>query len=170
VKQRPRRTPTAAMQRLTRSLVRLTRAGRPEAVVRGRAEVLLAYLASVPVAILIANDQARYVDANQHAVRLTGYTRRELTTMTLADLTPPPRHPLSRRLWRDFLRRGQMSGAYRLCRKNGSVVNARYLAVANVLPGVHVSALVPAPAVHPSTRGGRTTHRHRRRRVARRKA
>jgi hypothetical protein len=34
-----------------------------------------------------------------------------------------------------------MSGIYQVRKKNGAIVRARYVAVANVLPGVHVSAL-----------------------------
>jgi hypothetical protein len=44
---------------------------------------------------------------------------------------------------RDFLDRGRMSGVYELRKKNGTTVRARYVAVANVLRSVHVSALSP---------------------------
>jgi len=89
--------------------------------VRARAEALLAYLSDVPIAILVANNRARYVDVNQQAVALTGYTRAELTSMGLMDLTPNPQAAMSRRLFRAFLRRGRMAGLYAL-RKDGSVV------------------------------------------------
>lgn len=134
---------TSSMLQLTRALDRLTRAASPEQVVRARAEALLAYLASVPVAVLVANNRARYVDANQHAVALTGYARHELTGMELSELTPGGNQSVGRRLWKAFLRRGRMAGRYELRRKDGVVVAAEYLAIAHVLPGLHVSALVP---------------------------
>ncbi len=140
----------------------MTAAGRPEQVIRARAHVLLAYLADVPVAILVANNRARYVDANQHAVRLTGYSRAELVGMALMDLTPNPNRQLGHRLWRAFLKRGRMSGRYAVRRKNGAVLNAAYVAIANVLPGVHVSALVPMGATLRPIR--RPTRRRRTRR------
>jgi len=133
----------------------LTVAGKPENVDRARAHALLAYLADVPVAILVANNGARYVDVNRHAVQLTGYTRAELTKMQLADLTPNPNRRLGQRLWRAFLRRGRMEGRYALCRKNGAIVETTYVAIANVLPGVHVSALIPTrPTPRPPRRPG----------------
>jgi PAS domain S-box-containing protein len=131
------------MRQLTRTLQKLAAQARPEDAVRARAEALLAYLADVPMAILIANNRAHYVETNQHAVRLTGFSRAELGRMTLADLTPNPNGALGRRLWRAFLERGQMAGRYELRRKNGSIVTVQYLAIANVLPGIHVSALAP---------------------------
>ena len=101
-------TPRQLIQQLTQVLGRLTTRRRPEDAVRARAEALLAYLSDVPIAILVANNRARYVDVNQQAVALTGYTRAELTSMGLMDLTPNPQAAMSRRLWRAFLRRGRM--------------------------------------------------------------
>src|SRR5581483_1689451 len=99
-----------------------------------RAHAVLQSLRNLPVAILIANDKGRYVDVNRAAVTLTGYTRRELLTCALWDLTPNVRQTLGRRLWREFLDRGRMAGIYELRRKNGEIVRARYVAVAHVLP------------------------------------
>jgi PAS domain S-box-containing protein len=91
--------------------------------------------------VLIANDHARYIDANHAATLLTGYTHAELLKMDLWRLTPEGPGRLGPRLWRAFLKRGRMRGNYRLRCKDGSVLTARYVAVANVLPGVHLSAL-----------------------------
>jgi len=131
--------------------------------VRARAEALLAYLSDVPIAILLANNRARYIDANEHAVALTGYTRVELTSMGLMDLTPNPHASISRTLWRAFLRRGRMAGEYALRRKDGTIVAAQYVAIANVLPSVHVSALVPISSATTASRRRRATPERRRR-------
>jgi PAS domain S-box-containing protein len=114
---------------------------RPELTLQRRARAVLKSLRSLPAAILIANDRGRYVDVNRAAAVLTGYTRRELLACSVWDLTPNVRQTLGRRLWREFLARGSMSGVYQVKKKNGTIVRARYVAVANVLPGVHVSAL-----------------------------
>jgi PAS domain S-box-containing protein len=114
----------------------------PESAVRVRAETVLRLIRTVRAAILIANSRGRYVDVNRAATRLTGYSRSELVGMAVWDLTPTPRLTLSRRLWRDFLTRGRMSGQYQIRHKTGRMVTAQYFAAANVLPGVHVSALV----------------------------
>jgi PAS domain S-box-containing protein len=134
----------------------LTGPAPPEALVRERAETLLRHLRNVPVAILVANNRARYVDVNRLAVPLTGYSRAELLQMTLWDVTPLPRRDLALRLWRAFLRRRRMAGRFVLRRKDGTFVGVHYTAVAHVLPGVHVSALVPDVAAtgrRPSRRG-----------------
>jgi PAS domain S-box-containing protein len=140
---RKRARPQSAIRHLQRALAALKTQAPPESVVRGQAEILIAYLRDVPVAILIANNHARYVDVNRAAMKLTGFTRRELLHMGLSDLTPAPRRTVGTKLWRDFLTRGRMTGRYDLRRKNGSTVRVQYLAVANILPGVHVSALSP---------------------------
>jgi|SRR5581483_4678365 len=131
-----------ALRQIERALSLLDARGRaPEAVVRARAETVLHLVGKVPAAIFIANDRGRYVDVNRAATTLTGYSRRELLGMAVWDLTPKPRQTLGRRLWRSFLARGRMSGEYQVCHKSGRIIVARYFAVANVLPGVHVSAL-----------------------------
>jgi PAS domain S-box-containing protein len=121
--------------------------GTPDMENRKRAHELLERLADVPVAMLVANNQGRYVDANAAAVFLTGYPRRELLRCSVWDLTPAPRLGSGEALWRAFLSRGRMAGRYRLRRKSGRSVDARYVAIANVLPGLHVSALATAALV-----------------------
>jgi PAS domain S-box-containing protein len=119
----------------------------PDVENRNRAHELLQRLADVPVAMLVANNQGRYVDANAAAVFLTGYPRRELLRCSVWDLTPASRLGPGEALWRAFLSRERMAGRYRLRRKNGRIVEARYVAIANVLPGLHVSALATAALV-----------------------
>jgi len=148
-RRRTSRTPASSIRSLEHALATLAGKAPPEDVTRARAETLLHYLAAVPVPILIANNRARYIDANPLAVKLTGYPRKELTQLSLWDLTPNPNRRLGARLWRNFLKRGRMAGEYVLTRKDGTFVTAKYLAVANVLPGVHVSALVPLTPVTP---------------------
>ena len=143
---RPTDLSARRMRQLERALARLTTKAAPEDVTRRRAELVLAHLAGTSIAVLVANDSGRYVDVNAVAPALTGYTRDELLKMAVWDLTPTPRRSLGLRLWRDFLQRGRMRGDYRLCRKNGTVVIARYVAIANVLPGIHISALTPRRA------------------------
>jgi PAS domain S-box-containing protein len=145
---RPRPSDLSArtIRRLTHALAEVEAASRrPELTLQRRARAVLKSLKNLPVAILIANDRGRYIDVNRAAGVLTGYTRRELLTRAVWDLTPDVRQTLGRRLWRDFLERGRMSGIYQMRRKDGTLVRARYVAVANVLPGVHVSALTLPP-------------------------
>jgi PAS domain-containing protein len=89
------------MHRLERVLARLATTEAPEALMRRRAELVLAQVAHIAVAVLIANDRACYVDANAAAERLTGYPRSELLRMAIWDPTPGspgPRPPALARL------------------------------------------------------------------------
>jgi PAS domain S-box-containing protein len=94
-------------------------------------------------AVLVADDEGRYIAANQRAAQLTGFTVEQLLMMTVADLTPVPYASDSRGLWRDFVTAGVQKGTYQLRRRDGSVVEVHYAAWANLAPGVHVSVLSP---------------------------
>jgi len=109
--------------------------------VRARAELILLHLAKSRVAVLIANDHGRYVHANAAAARLTGYTTDELIGLSVWDLTPSANQS-DGRLWELFVEKGRQEGEYALRRKDGHVVSAHFVALAHVLPGVHVSLLV----------------------------
>lgn len=96
------------------------------------------------ISVLVADDDARYVEANAAACALSGYSREELLAMTIWDLTPEQRVPRDRRLWDRFKRDGRFEGSYRIRRRTGETVTIRCAASANVSPGLHVSALAPA--------------------------
>jgi PAS domain S-box-containing protein len=92
--------------------------------------------------VLVANSRARYVDVNDGATLLTGYTRRELLMMSVWDLTVDADVADGKAMWRTFLEAGELGGDYHLRRKNGRIVHTTFFAAAHVLPGLHVSALV----------------------------
>ncbi len=96
-----------------------------------------------PEATLVADDQGRYVAANEAAGRLLGYTREELLQLSVWDLTPDPHEVEGLILWKEFIEVGVQAGVYWLARKDGSLVEVAYQARANVAPGRHVSRLVP---------------------------
>jgi PAS domain S-box-containing protein len=147
-RRRPADPAAAAIRALRTAIAGIQASGGTEDVEnRKRAHELLQRLADVPVAMLVANNQGRYVDANAAAVYLTGYERRELLRCSVWDLTPPSRLGTGEALWRAFLSRGRMAGRYPLRRKSGRIVEARYVAIANVLPGLHVSALATTALV-----------------------
>jgi PAS domain S-box-containing protein len=96
-----------------------------------------------PDATLVANDEGRYVAANDAACRLLGYTREELHKLSVWDLTPDPHGVEGLILWKEFIEVGAQAGVYWLKRKDGSLVEVAYQARASVAPGQHVSRLVP---------------------------
>ncbi len=92
-------------------------------------------------AILVADDQARYVDANPAASTLLGYGREELLRRGVFDVTPTPNGEAGRAAWAAFVRDGHQSGEYALRRRDGLTAVVEYRAVANVQPGLHLSVL-----------------------------
>ncbi len=92
-------------------------------------------------AILLADDEARYVDANPAACALLGYKRDELLQMTVWDITPPTNRDLGREQWRAFIAAGRQAGEYTLNRRDGTTVEVDSRAVANILPGLHLSVM-----------------------------
>jgi PAS domain S-box-containing protein len=92
-------------------------------------------------AVLVADDQGRYVAANDAAGELLGYTAEELVELSVWDLTPGANELDGLLLWQDFIGLGFQAGVYWLARKDGSLIEVAYRATANVAPGRHVSQL-----------------------------
>ena len=102
------------------------------------------------VAVIIADDRGRYIAVNDEASALTGYNPQELTTLSIEDLTPQGQAPVAHQLWSRFIAEGIQEGVYTLRRRDGISVEMRYVAVANVTPGLHLSALsATSPIEHP---------------------
>lgn len=92
-------------------------------------------------AILIVADDGRYADANPAACALLGYSHAELLQLSVWDLTPASHRPQAEARWRQFDAAGQQSGEYSLQRKGGTMVEVEYRAVADFIPGLHLSIL-----------------------------
>jgi PAS domain S-box-containing protein len=88
-------------------------------------------------AILVIDDEGRYVDANPAATALLGYSREELLSLTAQDVTSLANPDRVQQAWRAFRTQGAYSGELQLLRKDGSVCNAEFRSVANILPGIH---------------------------------
>lgn len=91
-------------------------------------------------AILLADDQGRYLDANPAACRLVGHPREALIGSHVADLLHDPAQAFEP-AWREFLRQGTASGQIRLRAADGRLLVARFSSVAHIQPGVHLSIL-----------------------------
>jgi len=96
-----------------------------------------------PTAELVADDRGRYVDCNEAACELLGYRREELLKLSVWDLTPEGNEVDGLVLWQDFIRVGVQAGIYWLVRKDGSLVEVEYRAIANATPMGHLSRLTP---------------------------
>ncbi len=91
-------------------------------------------------AILLASDDGHYIDANPAACSLLGYAHSALVGRAVADVVVPGAQDTAAS-WAAFLQAGSARGRVQLRRHDGSLVEAEFNAVANVLPGVHLSIL-----------------------------
>ncbi len=92
-------------------------------------------------AILLADDEGRYVDANPAACRLLGYVREEVLALQVQQVLAVSDPAWAGGAWREFLAKGRTTGETALRRKDGSTVVVDYSAIANILPGLHLSIL-----------------------------
>jgi PAS domain S-box-containing protein len=92
-------------------------------------------------AILIADDNARYIDANPAAGELFGYSPAELRNMSAKDIVVATTENDFETAWARFLTHKRLEGEIPLRRKDGNTVTAEFCAVANFVPGLHLSVL-----------------------------
>ncbi len=96
-------------------------------------------------AILLADDDRRYVHATPAAARLSGRPLARLLTMRVEDVTRASEREGVPEAWDRFVAEGSMQGPYVLERPDGSEVEIRFASKANApWPGSHASLLVPA--------------------------
>ncbi|MFL6275653.1 MAG: ATP-binding protein [Blastocatellia bacterium] len=92
-------------------------------------------------AMVIADDQGNYIDANPAACELFGVSKAELLDSNLARFVEPGHDQEAAQAWRAFLDAGEQQGVFRLIRPDGEVRDLEYNARANILPGRHLSIL-----------------------------
>ena len=90
-------------------------------------------------AMLLADDKGKYVDANPAACALFGLAHDELVGRTLMDFAGPGYD--AEQAYQEFREHGRMRGRFPLQRLDGTRRVLDYSAVANVVPGLHLSVL-----------------------------
>jgi PAS domain S-box-containing protein len=97
-----------------------------------------------PVAILVADEEGRYVAANEHACELLGYTRSELLGLRVGDLRGDEEMP---REFAEVQAHGRHDGTTELTRRDGVVLRLRYRASETRIAGLlyYVSVSWPEP-------------------------
>ena len=93
-------------------------------------------------AMLLANDDRRYVNANTAALVLLGYDLATLRTMRIDDLAMPEARPFMDDVWDDFLERGGSIGHFAILRSDGTPVTVEFNATANIRPGLHLTVFI----------------------------
>lgn len=91
--------------------------------------------------VLVADDQGRYIEVNDRAVEVLGYSREELLEMSVFDLTPAASQIDGYELWQQFMRAGGQSGEYVLRAHGGRLLRFSYTATVDPASHRHVSRL-----------------------------
>jgi PAS domain S-box-containing protein len=90
-------------------------------------------------AIIISNDDGRYIDVNPAACQLVGYTRDELLGTKIGVVSGTAE--TVDQAWRSLLQDGAAKGQYEFTRPDGIECEVEFSARANALPGIHVIVL-----------------------------
>lgn len=90
-------------------------------------------------AITITNNEGCYIDANQAACELFGTSKEELLRSSIANFADP--HLEIAQVWQQFLQQGSMKGEFRLHRPDSTIRDTEFAAIANYIPGHHLSIL-----------------------------
>ena len=89
-------------------------------------------------AILVMDDDARYLDANEAAAEMLGVPREDIIGRSLNDFAVDA---LGDEVWVAFKAAGETRGELRLRRPSGEIRDAEFDAVASISPGLHLSVL-----------------------------
>ena len=100
-------------------------------------------VASGGYVVLVADEEMRFLAASDGAVALLGYTREEITQLTVPDIVVDRREAEAQ--YTRFVREGLQRGETTLRTKDGLLVGARYEASDTVVAGLkyYVSVLFP---------------------------
>ena len=96
-----------------------------------------------PAAVLVADDDGRYVAVNCYACRLLGYTRSEFLELTVTDVAQSPEASAE---FAQLVSTRRLDGTTRLRRKDGSEVDFDYRAGETSIAGMTYYVAVGWPA------------------------
>ena len=136
----PTTSPIAELARLGTAIETAGREReRVEEALRASEAQLRAIFTSTLDAIVVADNEGRYVDCNPAAEELFGASRGVLLGRRVQDFAAAP--AAADATWQEFLRKGTATGTFRLLRPDGGEREVEFAATADVLPGRHVSVL-----------------------------
>jgi PAS domain S-box-containing protein len=103
-------------------------------------------------AMMIADDQRRWVAANLAACDLLGIAQEDVSWHTMDDFTPLSERSRLKEQWAEFLASGEAEGRYELYVPDREPFPVEFGAIANVLPARHLALFIP-PEEDGSTAG-----------------
>jgi PAS domain S-box-containing protein len=127
------------------------------------ASLLIAFLDHAPLPLAVLDDERRIVEVNGHWIELLGYPADHAQEMRIDDLVAAESRAGLAMRWSDLVTTGVGTARVTVVRADGSRLEVRYAAVANVLPGRHLAAFLsygpPLPRPTRGRRAGRLTLR-----------
>jgi PAS domain S-box-containing protein len=103
--------------------------------------------------MLIVDDQRWCVTANAPACGLLGIEPEEVPWRRIDDFTPVEDRNTLDEQWEAFLANGAIEGWYHMLLPTGRTLPVEFSATANVLPGRHLSVVMPRPGTSPDAHG-----------------
>jgi PAS domain S-box-containing protein len=100
-----------------------------------------------PVAVLVADDEGRYLAANRYACELLGYSREELLELSVRDVAVGPDVEAH---FQEFITVPKQRGVYEVRRKDGTTTHLEYSAGKTMLAGMscYIAVAVEADAAN----------------------
>jgi PAS domain S-box-containing protein len=123
------------------SFTDITARKQAEEALRESEQKFRAIFDSVQDGILITNDEGDYLNANPAARTWLGLVRDTLNGQPIWRTRQSQSVSQAQIFWQSCLAQGQMKGEYRFQLPDGSLKDVEYSAVANFLPGRHLSVL-----------------------------
>ena len=133
-------SPIAELSRLDAAIQTAAREReRVEEALRASEAQLRAIFTSTLDAIVVVDNDGRYIDCNPAAEELFGTPRHTLLEHGVRDFSADP--VTADVAWQELLRKGTATGTFRLLRPDGGERQVEFSATANVMPARHVSVL-----------------------------
>ena len=101
-----------------------------------------------PVAVLVTDDEGRYLAANRFACDLLGYSREELLGLTVRDVAVGSDVEAH---FQEFMAAREQRGVYEVRRKDGTTTHFRYRAGRTMLAGMSCFIAVGVEADAPAS-------------------
>ena len=98
---------------------------------------------TLPIGVLVADDDANYVDANDAACAALGLERDEIVGSNLGAIVAPGLETRVAAQWESFLETSRQAGVFESVGRDGESRRFFFEAVANFAPGLHVSFITP---------------------------
>ncbi|NLP31271.1 MAG: PAS domain S-box protein [Clostridiales bacterium] len=79
------------------------------------------YIENAPYAVIVVDEKGNYLDCNKAASTITGYSKKQILSMNLRDITAPESIDEAINHFKTLMETGKMSAELRYCHRDGSI-------------------------------------------------